>query len=117
SISILLPGVVANDPQSTYNVRYGTVMAATIPLFAGLFVAIVWRQIERQRAFALLMLAPVMLPDPVPKAIHESIDEQFTRNLFYTEAIHNQSLWMPPFVEVSLKLGDPGFIMANSRIV
>jgi dolichyl-phosphate-mannose-protein mannosyltransferase len=59
NISILLPGVVANDPQSMYNVRYGTVMAATIPLFAALFVFIIWLQVERRRAIALLMLTPL----------------------------------------------------------
>src|SRR5262245_15061798 len=54
NISILLPGLVQNDPQSIYNVRYGTVMTATIPLFAALFVFIIWLQVERRRAVALL---------------------------------------------------------------
>jgi hypothetical protein len=117
NISILLPGVVPNDPQSTYNVRYGTVMAATIPLFASLFVFLVWQQVERRRSLALLMLAPLVLPDPIPSASHESIGQQFQRNLFYTEAIHNQSFWMPPFVEVAKELGDSGLIMTNTRIV
>lgn len=117
NISILLPGVVPNDLQSTYNVRYGTVMAATIPLFASLFVCIVWRQVERRRAFALLMLAPLLLPNPIPIASRETIQQQFTANLFYKEAIHNQSFWMPPFVEVSQRLGDSGLIMTNTRIV
>jgi len=117
TISILLPGMVANDVQSTYNVRYGTVMAATIPLFASLFVYIVWHQVERRRSLALLMLVPLVLPDPIPSASHESIDKQFNRNLFYREAIHNQSFWMPPFVEVAQKIGDADLIMANTRIV
>jgi hypothetical protein len=117
NISILLPGITPDDLQSTYNVRYGTIMASTVPLFAGLLVYFVWQQVERRRAVALLMLAPVFLPDPIPDASHETIPEQFTRNLFYTEAIHNQSFWMPPFVQVSQRLGDSGLIMANTRIV
>ena len=121
NISILLPGVVANDPQSMYNVRYGTVMAATIPLFAALFIFIIWLQVERRRAIALLMLTPLVLPDPIPAMSHESIQQQFTDNLFYAEAIHNQSFWMPPFVKVSEKLeqnlDDAGLIMTNTRIV
>jgi hypothetical protein len=68
SISILLPGLVKDDLQSTYNVRYGTVMSSTLPLFAGLFVFLIWHQVERRRVFALLMLAPLVLPDPIPPA-------------------------------------------------
>jgi hypothetical protein len=117
NISILLPGVVPNDLESTYNVRYGTVMAGTIPLLAALFVFVVWRQVEHRRVLALLMLAPLLLPDFTPEAIHENIEQQFTRSLFYTEAIRNQSFWMPPFVEVSKKLDDSGLIMTNTRIV
>ena len=117
NISILLPGVVQNNPQSIYNVRYGTVMAATIPLFAALFVFIIWLQVERRRAVALLMLTPLVFPDPIPPASHESIRQQFTENLFYTEAIHNQNFWMPPFIEVAQKLDDSGLIMTNTRIV
>jgi len=117
NISILLPGIVPDDMESTYNVRYGTVMAATLPLFAALFVYVIWRQTERRRPIALLMLAPLFLPDPIPPAIHEPIAEQFSRNLLYTEAIHNQSFWMPPFVEVSRKIENDGLIMTNTRIV
>src|SRR5215510_3507879 len=117
NISILLPGTVLNDPESTYNVRYGTVMAATVPLFAALFVVIVWQQVERRRALALLMLAPLILPDPIPAASQESIQQQFTGNLLYTEAIRNQHFWMPPFLDVSEKLDDSGLIMTNTRIV
>src|SRR5262249_15287780 len=40
-----------------------------------------------------------------------------TRNLFYTEAVHNQSFWMPPFIEVSQKIDRGGLIMTNTRIV
>jgi hypothetical protein len=116
TIAILLPGIVPNDPLSTYNVRYGTIMAATVPLFAALCVFILWQQVERHRAFAVLMLAPLFLPDPLPAGVHESIDEQFSHNLFYTEAVHNQSFWMPPFVEVARKIGDSGLIMTNTRI-
>jgi hypothetical protein len=91
-------------------------MAATVPLFAALCVFILWQQVERHRAFAVLMLAPLFLPDPLPAGVHESIDEQFSHNLFYTEAVHNQSFWMPPFVEVARKIGDSGLIMTNTRI-
>jgi hypothetical protein len=117
SVSILLPGLVREDLQSTLNVRYGTVMAATVPLFAGLFVFVVWRQVERRRVAALLMLAPLVLGDPIPDASRESIQQQFTDNLFYNEGVHNQSFWMPPFVEVSQRLDDAGLIMTNTRIV
>jgi Dolichyl-phosphate-mannose-protein mannosyltransferase len=125
NISILLPGFIKDDLESTYNVRYGAIMAATIPLFAALFVFFIWRQVERRRTFALLMLAPLILPDPVPAASHEGIDEQFTGNLFYKEAIHNQSFWMPPFVDTAQKLksdvdwrhDSDGLILTNSRIV
>ncbi len=118
NISILLPGIVKDDPQSTYNVRYGAVMASTVPLFAALFVFVVWRQVERRRAFSLFLLAPLFLPDPVPAASNESINRQLTGNLFYTEAIRNQSFWMPPFADVARKLDpdDPGFILTNTRI-
>jgi hypothetical protein len=92
-------------------------MAATVPLFAALFVVIVWQQIERRRALALLMLAPLILPDPIPAASQESIQQQFTENLFYREAKHNQSFWMPPFEDVAQKLDDSGLIMTNTRIV
>src|SRR5205085_3604620 len=66
------------------------------------------------------LLAPLFLPDPIPTSSHEPIDRQFTQNLFYTEAIHNQSFWMPPFVDVSNKLKtnfDGELILTNTRIV
>jgi hypothetical protein len=125
NVSILLPGVAKDDPQSTYNVRYGTVMAATVPLLAALFVFVIWRQVEQRRAVALLMLAPLFLPDPVPALSRQPLSGHLTRNLLYTEAIHNQSFWMPPFIEVSEKLkneidaaGDESAsILTNTRIV
>jgi len=121
-VPITMPGMLKNDPQSVMNVRYGAIMAATIPLFAALFVFFTLHQIERRRVFSLLLLAPLFLPDPIPSASHEPIGEQFTRNLFYTEAIHNQSFWMPPFIEVANKLQanmleQPGLVLTNSRIV
>src|SRR2546426_2042324 len=61
-----------------YTLRYGAVMAATIPVFAALFVLFILRQIERRRVFSLLLLSPLLLPDPVPSASHEPIGEQFT---------------------------------------
>lgn len=116
TVSILLPGIVKDDPQSTYNVRYGAVMAAAVPLFAALFVFIVWRQVERRRAFSVLLLLPLFLPDLIPQASNEPIDQQLTNNLFYTEGIHNQSFWMPPFIEVAEKLDGAGLILTNTRI-
>jgi hypothetical protein len=119
-----MPGMLKNDPQSVINVRYGSVMAAAMPLFAAFFVFVVWRQVERRRAFSLFLLAPLLLPDPIPSASHERMDEQLTQNLFYTEAIHNQSFWMPPFVDVAKKLkadienrnDRTGLILTNTRI-
>src|SRR5216117_3058787 len=77
-VPITMPGMLKNDPQSAINVRYGAVMAATIPVFAALFVLFILRQIERRRVFSLLLLSPLLLPDPVPSASHEPIGEQFT---------------------------------------
>ncbi len=125
SVPLLMPGLVKDEPDSIFNVRYGTVMAATIPLFAAMFLFFVIRRVERHRAFSLFLLAPLFIPDPIPAASQEPIARQFTQNLFYTEAIHNQSFWMPPFVDVAQRLkadmdarGDrAGLILANTRIV
>lgn len=122
AVPLLMPGLVKNEPDSIFNVRYGTIMAATIPLFAAMFLFFLIRQVERHRMFSLLLLTPLFLPDPIPGASVEPVAQQFTHNLFYTEAIHNQSFWMPPFVEVAQKLkadmdGQPGSILTNTRIV
>jgi hypothetical protein len=122
SVPVLLPGLVQGEPDSIFNVRYGTVMAATIPLFAAICLFHVIRQVDRHRAFSLFLLAPLFLPDPTPAESREPVAEQLTRNLFYTEGIRNQSFWMPPFVEVAQKLkadmaGAPGLILTNTRIV
>jgi hypothetical protein len=124
-VPIALPGMLQNDPHSVMNVRYGSVMAAAISLFAAQFVFAVWRQVERRRAYSFLLLAPLFLPDPLPNLTHESLNRQFTENLFYTEAIHNQSFWMPPFVEIAKKMKSDiearndqrGLILTNTRIV
>ena len=124
-IPLALPGMFKDDPQSIINVRYGSVMAATLPVFAASFVFSVWRHVQRRRAFSLVLLSPLFLPDPLPNASHEPMSRQFTANLFYTEAVHNQSFWMPPFVEVARKLksdledrhDEAGLILTNSRIV
>jgi hypothetical protein len=50
---------------------------------------------------------------------------QLTSNLFYTEGIHNQSFWMPAFIEVARRLksdiadthDQTSFILTNSRVV
>ena len=122
AVPLLMPGLVKDEPDSIFNVRYGTIMAATIPLFAAMFLFFLIRQVERHRMFSLLLLTPLFLPDPIPGASAEPVAQQFTHNLFYTEAIHNQSFWMPPFVEVAQKLkadmdGQPGSILTNTRIV
>ena len=125
AVPVLLPGMLKQDRQSVFNVRYGAVMAATIPLFAALFVFLVLRLVEHHRLFSVLLLAPLVLPDPIPPPSRESIDQQFTRNLFYTEAIHNQSFWMPPFVEIAQKLksdmearqDQSSLILTNTRII
>src|SRR5437762_3118878 len=119
-IPITMPGMLKDDPHSVMNVRYGSVMAATMPLFASLFIFAIWRQVQRRRAFSLFLLAPLFLPDPIPSSSHEPMDRQFTQNRFYREAIHNQSFWMPPFVDVASKLKanlDDGLILTNTRIV
>jgi hypothetical protein len=125
AVPVLLPGMLKEDQQSILNVRYGAVMAATIPLFAALFIFHVIRQVEHHRLFSVLLLAPLVLPDPIPLPSRESIDQQFTRNLFYTEALHNQSFWMPPFVEIAQKLkadmearrDHTSLILTNTRII
>jgi hypothetical protein len=122
SVPLLLPGLVKDEPDSIFNVRYGTVMAATIPLFAAICLFHIIRQVERKRAFSFLLLAPMFLPDPTPVASRERASEQLTRNLFYTEGIRNQSFWMPPFVEVAERLkqdmkDSPGMVLTNSRII
>jgi len=125
TVPLLLPGMLKGDPQSVFNVRYGAVMAATLPLFAARFVFLVIRQVEHNRLFSVLLLAPLVLPDPIPLPSREPVGEQFTRNLFYTEAIHNQSFWMPPFVEIAQKLkadmetrqDQNSLILTNTRII
>jgi len=122
AVPLLMPGLVKDEPESIFNVRYGTIMAATIPLFAAMFLFFLIRQVDRHRMFSLLLLTPLFLPDPIPGASAEPVVQQFTHNLFYTEAIHNQSFWMPPFLEVAQKLkadmnGQPGSILTNTRIV
>jgi hypothetical protein len=125
SIPLLMPGLLRDEPESIYNVRYGTIMAATIPLFAAMFLFFVIRQVERHRAFSLFLLAPLFLPDPIPAASNESPAVQLTGNLFYMEGIRNQSFWMPPFVEIAQRLkgdidtrqDDAGLILTNTRII
>lgn len=124
-VPVMMPGMLKNDPESVYNVRYGTIMAATIPLFAALLLFIVLRQVDRHRAYSLFLLAPLFLPDPIPPASREPIEQQFTHNLFYTEGIHNQSFWMPPFVDVARQLkadmeskhDETSYILTNTRII
>ena len=123
TVPILMPGLVKDEPASIYNVRYGTIMAATLPVFAGIAVNFAFFQAENRRKFAFFMLAPLLFPDPIPEASQEAPDRQLTSNLFYTEGVHNQSFWLPPFVEVADKLkaeigGDSeSYILTNTRIV
>ena len=124
-VPVMLPGLVEGEPGSIYNVRYGTVMAASVPLLAGMALYVIFRESERRRLFALAMLAVMFIPDPVPDAAEEAPPQQFTNNLFYVEGVHNQSFWLPPFVDVAKALqGDietrhdqQDSILTNSRIV
>src|SRR5262249_24286677 len=124
-VPITMPGMLEKDPQSVINVRYGSVMASTAPLFAALLIFVVWRQMEHRRTLSLVLLAPLFLPDPLPPASREPVNEQFTHNLFYTEAVRNQSFWMPPFVVIAEKFkadmsghGDSaGLVATNTRIL
>jgi hypothetical protein len=124
-IPILMPGLGAVESQSIYNVRYGTIMAASLPLLAAFFLSYVLTQTERRPAFSFWILILFFLPDPIPPASTESANEQFTENLFYREGIHNQSFWMPPFVEIGKALkselnrekDSAGFILTNGRVI
>jgi len=124
-VPVIMPGMLENDRQATMNVRYGSILASTVALFAALFIFFIIRKVDQHRAYSLFLLAPLFLPDPIPAASNEPIYQQFTRNLFYTEAIHNQGFWMPPFVEVSQKLkadmealhDENSLVMTNTRIV
>lgn len=124
-VPLLMPGFLENDPLSMYNVRYGTVMAATLPLFAALFIYVVILRTDRYRAFAFLILTPLAIPDPVPFSSVEPANEQLTNNLLYKEGIHNQSYWMPAFVEIGERLradmeitGDSSsLVLTNTRII
>jgi hypothetical protein len=125
TVPILMPGLVNDQPDSIYNVRYGTVMAATLPLFAAFALHTIFRQAQRRRIFSFFLLVPLLLPNPIPPASQERLDEQLTQNLLYTEGIRNQSFWMPAFTAVAhgLKIDmdanpdNTGFILTNTRIV
>ena len=124
-VPLLMPGLVADEPNSIYNVRYGTVMAATVPTLAAFALLILFQRIEQRRIFAVALVALMFIPSPVPEDGDEMPVRQLTNNLFYTEGIHNQSFWMPPFIEVARRLqsdiadihDQSSFILANSRIV
>jgi len=124
-IPVMMPGLVESEPNSIFNVRYGTIMAATIPVFAAFAVHLVLWRAEKRRAFALALAGLLFLPNPVPEASEEAPPSQLTKNLFYIEGVRNQSFWMPPFVEVARQLradvdahrDDRSFILTNSRIV
>ena len=125
TVPIIMPGLLENDPDGVINVRYGMGMAATLPVYAALLLQFVFTMAERHRTVAFVFLAPLFFPDPTPAASQEAIGTQFTRNLFYTEGIRNQSYWMPPFLQVGDRLkaeieqsGDQeSFVLTNSRIV
>jgi hypothetical protein len=125
-VPLLMPGFLENDPLSMYNVRYGTVMAATLPLLAAFFIHVILRQADRNRAFALVMILPIFLQDhPIPWASLEPVNQQLTANLLYKEGIHNQSFWMPPFVDIARRLqaeietsqDESSLILTNTRII
>jgi hypothetical protein len=124
-VPIMLPGLVENEPGSMYNVRYGTVMAASIPILAGMALWVIFKESERRRLFALTMLVVMFIPDPIPDQAEEGPPQQFTDNLFYMEGVHNQSFWIPPFVQVAKALqtdidaqhNERDSVLTNSRIV
>jgi hypothetical protein len=124
-VPILLPGLLKNEPDSIFNVRYGAIMVASVPILAAFALHVLFQQIERRRRYAFVMMGLMLLPDPIPFRSLERSDRQLTENLFYTEGIRNQSYWMPPFVEIGKRLGDEisasndqeDFILANGRIV
>ena len=125
NVVITMPGLIENDPTSIYNVRYGAVMAATIPVLAGFAGATIFQLAERRRAVALGLILVSFLPSPIPEESEESPAAQLTTNLFYAESVRNQGFWMPPFVDVALKLhedmtslhDDSSQVLTNSRSV
>lgn len=124
-IPVLMPGLVEDQAGSIYNVRYGIVMAATLPALAAFTLFTMYTYAERRRVFALGFLALMFLPSPIPEDSDETPGNQLTHNLFYEEGVHNQSFWMPPFVEIAHRLkadmetfnDDTSFILSNSRVV
>ena len=85
TVPILMPGLVRSEPVSIFNVRYGTIMVATLPIYAAVALNFVFCRAGTRRKLSFLMLVPLMFPDPTPEASRESIAGQFTNNLFYTE--------------------------------
>jgi hypothetical protein len=124
-IPLEMPGLIKDEPDSIFNVRYGTVMAAVLPVLAAFAIHLIFKHIERRRVFALSFLAAMFLPNPIPQASDEAPPQQLTANLFYTEGLHNQSFWLPPFIEVADRLAEDiaaqrdesSSILTNSRIV
>ncbi len=124
-IPVMMPGMVKDEMDTIYNVRYGTVMAATLPALAAFTLFFIFRQAERRRVYALGVIGLMFLPNPIPERSEEGPADQLSKNLFYIEGVHNQSFWMPPFVEIAHRLkadiaaqhDDSSFILTNSRIV
>jgi len=124
-VPVMLPGLVKDEPGTIYNVRYGMVMVATVPVLAAFLMDVFFRMAEQRRFFAFLLIGFMFLPDPVPDAGEEAAPEQLTKNLLYTEGVHNQSFWMPPFVnagrhlksEIEATHDETSFVLTNSRIL
>jgi hypothetical protein len=124
-VPVMIPGISKDSGDAIYNIRYGTIMAATLPVLAGYALLLVFRRSEHRRPFALALLGVLFLPNPIPEASEEGPADQLTRNLFFMESEHNQSFWMPPFVEVAHRLqtdmdsvhDGSSCVLANSRIV
>jgi hypothetical protein len=122
-VPILMPGLVENEPDSIFNVRYGTIMAATLPVYAGLLLQFVLAVSQHRRGFAFFFIAPLLFEsiNPIPAASQEPLAAQFTNNLFYREGVRNQSYWMPPFVETADRLkseiDEGSYVLTNTRIV
>jgi len=124
-IPILMPGLDKDAPDSIFNVRYGMIMAATVPVLAGFALYLMFLKSEQRRVFALGLIGVLFLPNPIPEASEEAPPDQLTNNLFYTEGIHNQSFWLPPFVDIAHRLkeeldshhDETSLILTNTRIV
>jgi hypothetical protein len=86
--------------------RYGVLMAATLPIFAAILVFSVFRIAEERRILALVMAATLFLPDPTPQAFREDAFDQFTINHFFMEGEAGRQVWIPDILDAADRLAD-----------